>query len=152
MVLKSFDQGFALFILVEAPPFAKLETKNPATPTSPQDWRYPEFSTSLLARAHTKPNHYQDWRGATPGCSFCEATSLLVLVPPHHAALPGRHAPSTRQVGLIASPPSCFEWCFSPFLFRCRDSKPWTGGGDLQAHHGWTGLAHPQAGGHQDAP
>ena len=120
--------------------------------TSPQDWRYPEFSTSLLAGAHTKPNHYQDWRGATPGCFFCEATSLLVLVPPHHAALPGRHAPPTRQVGLIACPPSCFEWCFSPSLFRCRDFKPWTGGVDLQAHHGRTGLPHLQAGGHQDLP
>ena len=27
MVLKSFDQGFALFILVEAPPFDLLEIK-----------------------------------------------------------------------------------------------------------------------------
>ena len=48
--------------------------------TSPQDWRYPEFSTSLLAGAHTKPN-LEDWRGATPSCFFSVATSLLVPGP-----------------------------------------------------------------------
>ena len=107
-------------------------------------------SLPLFWLGHT-PN--QTWR---TGAAQLQAASSLwrllcwYLVLLHHAAaLPGRH---TRQVGLIASPPSCFEWCFSPSLFRCRDSKPWTGGGDLQAHHGWTGLAHPQAGGHQDAP
>ena len=125
------------------------QTKNPVPKhTSP---RLAQTPSSLIPSGCPTPN--PTWR--TGAAQLQAAFSLwrllcwyLVLL--HHAAaLPGRH---TRQVGLIASPPSCFEWCFSPFLFRCRDSKPWTGRGDLQAHHGWTGLAHPQAGGHQDAP
>ena len=56
MVLKSFDQGFALFILVEAPPFDLLKIKILFKNTSSEDWRYPKFSLFLFWLAHTKPN------------------------------------------------------------------------------------------------
>ena len=78
MVLKSFDQGSALFILVEAPPFDLLEIKIlfknnhlpkiGAVPSS--------LSLSSGWRHQTKP---QDSGGATPSCIFPVATSMLFL-------------------------------------------------------------------------
>ena len=111
----------ALFILVEAPPFSKLETKNPVPEHFFPRLALPRVLSSLLAGTHqTQP----------------VATSSGSRVSFHHAAaLPGHPAQHQRQVGLIAGLPSCFEWCFSPSLFRCRDSLPWTGGDDLQAHY-----------------
>ena len=94
----------------------------------------PEFSHPFWL-PNTKPN-LEDWRGATPAASSLRRHLGWSWVLVHHAAAqPGHHAPPTRQVGLIATLPSCFEWCFSPSLFRCRDSLPWTGGDDLQAHY-----------------
>ena len=79
MVLKSFDQGSALFILVEAPPFDLLEIKIlfknnhlpkiGAVPSS--------LSLSSGWRHQTKP---QDSGGATPSCFSGAATPMLALV------------------------------------------------------------------------
>ena len=79
MVLKSFDQGFALFILVEAPPIDLLEIK-----ILFQNNHLPRLalsrvlSLSLLAGGHqTKP---QVSGGATPSCFSGAATPMLALV------------------------------------------------------------------------
>ena len=102
----------------------------------------PEFSLSSLPGTHqTKP---QVSGGATPSCFSGAATPMLALVLFFMLQLDldsGHPSIHQRQVSLIAGLPSCFEWCFSPSLFRCRDSKPWTGGVIVQAHHG-----------HQDLP
>ena len=87
MVLKSFDQGSALFILVEAPPIDLLEIKilfnnNHLFKTGTAR----VLSLSSLAETHqTKP---QVAGGATPSrffgapssCLFFAATSMLALV------------------------------------------------------------------------
>ena len=77
MVLKSFDQGFALFILVEAPPFAKLEIKilfqnNTFSKTG---------ATRVLSLflAWDTPNQTPTPGGTTPSCFFLGATSMLAL-------------------------------------------------------------------------
>ena len=77
MVLKSFDQGSALFILVEAPPFDLLEIKILFQNNHLQDWRYPSsLSLFWLATPNQTPRFWWSdsklllWRGdsyAGPG-------------------------------------------------------------------------------------
>ena len=56
MVLQSFDQGSALFILVEAPPFDNSRPRILFQNTLLQDWRRPRVLSSLLAAQHqTQP-------------------------------------------------------------------------------------------------
>ena len=85
MVLQSADQSSALFIHVEAPPIAKLETKIPVQEHfSPRLVLPRVLYLSLLAGGHqTKPGglalHYSNfYAGPGPGQQA--------------AALPGRHA------------------------------------------------------------
>ena len=78
MVLKSFEQGFALFILVEAPPFDLLEIKILFKNNHLSKIGAVPSSLSLLAGGHqTKP---QDSGGATPSCFSGAATPMLALV------------------------------------------------------------------------
>ena len=78
MVLKSFEQGFALFILVEAPPIDLLEIKilfnNNYIPRLALSR---VLSLSSGWRHQTKP---QDSGGATPSCFSGAATPMLALV------------------------------------------------------------------------
>ena len=87
MVLKSFDQGFALFILVEAPPIDYLEIKILFQTTYlPKTGTARVLSLSSLAETHlTKPQVAGGatpscFFGATSSCLFFAATSMLALV------------------------------------------------------------------------
>ena len=87
MVLNSFDQGSALFILVEAPPIDLLEIKILFNNNHlPKTGTARVLSLSSLAETHlTKPQVSGGatpscFFGATSSCLFFAATSMLALV------------------------------------------------------------------------